>query len=684
MCRNYLVGIFLSMMGMSTFAADNLPDDLSEYDGDSINIIFKVKDINQRSSVYRSSVTPLFSRPIKRNSQRLFNDIGLQRYYSIKVNKDIVDVKETISELRGLDNVEFAYLEPLLLPADINNKDNSLVVKQIYLKNNNIDNLSQRNKRGIGVIDVWDEPGGRGDGIDIINMECGSYFFNHEDLPYPFLALGDTSFTSYWGDHATKSAGVMASINNDYGTTGIAHNARLGWSGCQSKKLVTLAEQLSPGSVIQIGVQQYAYGDENSYCGKRCLVPVEWHQDWRDAIQYATRKGINVIIAAGNGNKNLDDKFFNNVFNREEFDSGAIYAAASDTFGNKAYYSNYGSRIDSSAWGFDVTTTQGGKLNDESLYTESFSGTSSANPIVAGAAAVLQGMATARGIPLTPIRLREILTLSGNQQADSKLISTLPNMVNAKDMLLGEQFIELFEHGNFNGRQILIKNDITEDELGDFNDQISSLKVPSGKFAILYYHDGFKGLSKVVTGNIAWIGSLFNDKVSSIQVRDKVIMLYSNSYYNGSSLFLSDSVPSLSRLGFGKNLSSIKFPEDVDIIIYSEENYRGESLRLVQDMPWLGSFNDRVASIRIVERSDNIVQLYEHAGFKGRSVTLTKDIPFLANFNDMASSIKMPSGVSVVVYEHANYKGKSIKYTGSPSWMRTFNDKVSSVRILYD
>ncbi|MBP5198495.1 MAG: RICIN domain-containing protein [Lachnospiraceae bacterium] len=50
------------------------------------------------------------------------------------------------------------------------------------------------------------------------------------------------------------------------------------------------------------------------------------------------------------------------------------------------------------------------------------------------------------------------------------------------------------------------------------NDDLSSIKVPLGYKVILYADDNFSGATKVVTGDTSWIGSDFNDKVSSIKV----------------------------------------------------------------------------------------------------------------------------------------------------------------------
>ncbi len=64
-----------------------------------------------------------------------------------------------------------------------------------------------------------------------------------------------------------------------------------------------------------------------------------------------------------------------------------VGAASSALPHKRLYFSNYGSRIDTYAWGENVTTTA------LSGYTSYFNGTSSASSIIAGAAVNLQGIA---------------------------------------------------------------------------------------------------------------------------------------------------------------------------------------------------------------------------------------------------------------------------------------------------
>ena len=160
----------------------------------------------------------------------------------------------------------------------------------------------------------------------------------------------------------------------------------------------------------------------------------------------ATSRGIIVVEAAGNGAENLDDVLYQtpgagfpagwrNSFRRTNRDSGAIVVGAGapppGTHGrdngpdrSRLDFSNWGALIDAQGWGREVTSCGYGDLqggtNEDLWYTDTFSGTSSASPIVTGAIACIQGMAKARGRPvLTPAQVRNCLRSTGSPQQDA-------------------------------------------------------------------------------------------------------------------------------------------------------------------------------------------------------------------------------------------------------------------------
>lgn len=141
--------------------------------------------------------------------------------------------------------------------------------------------------------------------------------------------------------------------------------------------------------------------------------------------------------AAANGNVNLDHPGFHGKYSRSK-DSGGIYAGACDPMnGVRAWFSDYGSRVDVFSWGLEVTTTtwDGGR-ND--LFTTTYSGTSSANPIIAGCVAFLQSVARSKGFGnVDPATMRHILVNSGRSlpYPDGKNIGRQPDLVKAVQIL---------------------------------------------------------------------------------------------------------------------------------------------------------------------------------------------------------------------------------------------------------
>jgi hypothetical protein len=179
---------------------------------------------------------------------------------------------------------------------------------------------------------------------------------------------------------------------------------------------------MEPGDVLLIEAQTF---------GPRVdFVPPEWDQAEFDAISIATAAGIIVVETAGNGGEDLDDPVFNGAFDRAVRDSGAlIVGAGADLYYppdqpdlSRLDFSTYGTRVDLQGWGDDVVTTGYGDAFDgggdpDQYYTDLFSGTSSAAPMVASAAAILQGVQMAcGGDPLSPATVRDILVETGTPQ----------------------------------------------------------------------------------------------------------------------------------------------------------------------------------------------------------------------------------------------------------------------------
>src|SRR6185295_14797143 len=116
---------------------------------------------------------------------------------------------------------------------------------------------------------------------------------------------------------------------------------------------------------------------------------------------------------------------YGGVFNRAVRDSGAFLIGGGSSAAHAPMcWTNYGSRLDFQGWGENVVTLGYGTLamvggaDQNQWYTGTFSGTSSASPVVAGAVASIQGFRKAHGLlALDPLTLRSWLALTATQQA---------------------------------------------------------------------------------------------------------------------------------------------------------------------------------------------------------------------------------------------------------------------------
>ena len=312
-------------------------------------------------------------------------------------------------------------------------------------------------------MEVWPQRGALGQRIRICDIE-GDWNFKHEDLPR-ITHLGGDLLGGGWKDHGTAVLGEMVGKRGRSGVVGISHRARAYvhsavinglWNTAGA--IMAAAKRLRAGDVILIELQ--GTGPNGKY------VAMQYWDDVFSAIRVATKKGITVVEAAGNGDENFDLAVFNGTGLQK--DSGAIVVGAgippTNFFGNygadwgfasyetigvprsRIWFSNYGKIVNVQGWGWHVTTcgygdAQGG--NDENRwYTHRFSGTSSASPIVTGAVACLQGHAKAtNGAPLSPAKARSILMRTGTSQAAgpgvpvSQRIGPLPNLGKALAMV---------------------------------------------------------------------------------------------------------------------------------------------------------------------------------------------------------------------------------------------------------
>lgn len=309
----------------------------------------------------------------------------------------------------------------------------------------------------------------------IVDIEYG-FEAVHADLPPVALLTPGGYSTPEYDKHGTAVLGELGSRNDGYGTTGMAHGAQLlfahartlPYTGqpygdyCVDSSIQVAASSVGAGGVILIE-QQIAgarwNGQPTSQFG---MLPVEGHGPTRQAIRNAVAIGVVVVEAAGNGSQDLDDPFYGGWFSIPN-DSGALLVGAgaapggSDAARARLWFSNFGATVDLQGWGEKVTTTGYGDLYAASgpaqYYTQVFSGTSSASPIVAGACALLQSMHwQRRNVYLQPADLRSALRRSGTPQQNgtypaTQNIGPLPDLIRTAVELQLSGFVPVMAFG---------------------------------------------------------------------------------------------------------------------------------------------------------------------------------------------------------------------------------------------
>ena len=263
----------------------------------------------------------------------------------------------------------------------------------------------QWNFRNINIEKAWDET--KGEGITVAVIDTG--VSKVPDLKLTKFAKGydfvnDKDDASDDHGHGTHVAGTIAqSTNNGYGVAGIAYKANI-------MPLKVLAAR-GGGTIADIAESIKFAADNGADVINMSLGGGGASNIMEEAIKYAHNKGVTIIAAAGNENRNSSS------YPARYPD--VISVSAIDSAGNKAPYSNFGAGVDLSAPG----GSEGAKIiqntvdprTGESVFV-GFQGTSMAAPHVAGVAALIR----ATGVD-SPDEVRDILKQSSRKVQEDHL-----------------------------------------------------------------------------------------------------------------------------------------------------------------------------------------------------------------------------------------------------------------------
>ncbi len=375
-----------------------------------------------------------------------------------------VDTKNLLTELWKNENIQYAYKQSGFADPPVVNAANNRSSKwQYYLDPAPV---------GIDAKFAWNIDGGDGSGnVGFIDIERG-WDLVHNDLPQPPIKLLSGENYDKFG-HGTGVLGIILAQDNDTGCVGITPHINVNKVGVisQARPGVGRRDKVfhstddqgllvnNTEEAIMDAIDALAFGDVllleiqilSDIVGAKSLFPCEVESSIFDVIKLATANGIIVIESAGNGTQDLD--FFKDdsskfVLNRNRLadfkDSGAIMVGSSksDVPHSSDGSSNFGSRIDCFAWGENIKTTGNNSSTKDSTtgYTSTFSGTSGAAAIIAGAVISIQSMKEASdNTRYSPTQMREILSnLSNGTPSANPNMDRIGQMPDLKEIKINE------------------------------------------------------------------------------------------------------------------------------------------------------------------------------------------------------------------------------------------------------
>lgn len=363
----------------------------------------------------------------------------LKRIFKVSLSfQNHEKAERTVRILEKFPEVEYVCvmsstpIEPPLVKTFVATPD--LESLQTYLNDNPGINAKYAWSRGI-----------TGQNIRIRDVEYG-FYKTHEMLSNQNSIQLEPGYSPNSGlsgnnyrDHGTAVVSILGSVKDNIGLSGAAYSASeikgyMEWTTVGYNRAAAVSRSINAsqaGDIILYEMQ--TGGKDGQYC------PAEYDSVIWDLTKAATDSGIIIIAAAGNGNQNLDDPFYASYMARGNSGAIIVGAGSPNATHSKLSFSTYGNRVDVQGWGSNVLAAGYGSYqkydNDNNRTYNYFSGTSSATPVVASAATLIQSFyRQTTGQYLTPAAMKNLLISTGIPQGGTvanQKIGPFPNVKNA-------------------------------------------------------------------------------------------------------------------------------------------------------------------------------------------------------------------------------------------------------------
>jgi len=367
----------------------------------------------------------------------------MNNWYLLRVSGANAKPQSLLAELLQLDLVQTCYYEPIAEPATCGSDPSPATpnweASQDY---------REAAPTGIDIEYAWAHDPTYGNGVSSYwfqDLEWG-WCETHEDFAsLTIYATPDSSDPDFY-NHGTAVVSIVGACDDGKGVTGEVPDVHL-TSRVVSNYASTADALAAIGSSLITGetylIEMHAQGPNPGWtcvcnCSQFRYIAMEYWTANFDAILANSTNGKYCVEAAGNGSMDLDWSGYGGAFDLGTRDSQAIVVGAgtSGSVHNPECWTNHGTRISAYGWGDSVYAAGYGDLLNpagcDQDYTAGFSGTSSASPIVTGAAISLALIHyNQEGSYLSPTGLRSRLQTNGTAQGPTdtwKEIAKLPNM----------------------------------------------------------------------------------------------------------------------------------------------------------------------------------------------------------------------------------------------------------------